>query len=153
MTEIRPLLRFPAICSLSPWERARERAKQSNPPEAPYSVRRKFVARASLTKTGKPIPFAIISANVIHRQSSRYGSVQNPHCFQTTFRIKRSSEIRKPALLPFRIQIQSTSYIDTAYYQPSFPRRRESIENFKKRVLRNSYQNSKVDSRLRGNDG
>ncbi|EEG32835.1 hypothetical protein NEIFLAOT_02122 [Neisseria flavescens NRL30031/H210] len=31
---------------------------------------------ASLTKTGNPIPFAIISANVIHRQSSRYGSIQ-----------------------------------------------------------------------------
>ena|GEM_PF-6513302 len=130
---------------LSPWERARERAKQSNPPEALCSVRRAVVTWALPTKTGTPIPLAIISVNITRGQSPRY--------FQTTFRIKRSSETRKPALLTFRIQIQSTSYIDTAYYQPSFPRRRESIENFKKRVFRNSYQNSKMDSRLRGNDG
>jgi len=38
-----------------------------------------------------PILFAIISANITRRQSPRYGSVQNPRCFQTTFRIKRSS--------------------------------------------------------------
>gem|GEM_PF-2234016 len=55
-----------------------------------------------------PILFAIISANITRRQSPRYGSVQNPRCFQTTFRIKRSSETQKPALLPFRIQVKRT---------------------------------------------
>ena len=129
---------------LSPWERARERVKQSNPPDTPRPARRKFVAWALPTKTGTPIPLAIISVNITRGQSPRY--------FQTTFRIKRSSETHKPTLLTFRIQIQSTSYVDTAYYQPSFPRRRESIENFKKRVFRNSYQNSKVDSRLRARE-
>ena len=74
--------------------------KQSNPPGTPRSIRRKFVAWALPTKTGNLIPFAIISANIIHRQSPRY--------FQTTFRIKRSSEISKPALLPFRIQVERT---------------------------------------------
>ena len=37
--------------------------------------------------------------------------------------------------------------------QPSFPRRRESIGNPKKQIFKNSCRNSKVDSRLRGNDG
>ena len=92
------------------------------------SVRRAVVTWALPTKTGTPIPLAIISVNITRGQSPRY--------FQTTFRIKRSSETHKPALLTFRIQIQSTSYVDTAYYPPSFPRRRESIENFKKRVFR-----------------
>ena len=41
------------IRSLSPWERARERAKQSNPPEALRSVQRKVVAWALPAKTGK----------------------------------------------------------------------------------------------------
>ena len=40
--------------SLSPWERARERAKQSNPPDTPRSLRRKVVAWASPTKNRKP---------------------------------------------------------------------------------------------------
>ena len=131
---------------LSPWERARERAKQLNPPEALCSVRRAVVTWALPTKNREtPIPLAIISVNITRGQSPRY--------FQTTFRIKRSSETNKPALLTFWIQIQSTSYVDTAYYPPSFPRRRESIKNFKKRVFRNSSQNSKVDFRLCGNDG
>ena len=82
--------------------------KQSNPPDTPRSIRRKFVAWALPTKTGNLIPFAIISANVIRGQSPRYGSIQNPCCFQTTFRIKRSSETQKPALLPFRIQVKRT---------------------------------------------
>ena len=82
--------------------------KQSNPPDTPRSIRRKFVAWALPTKTGNLIPFAIISANVIRGQSPHYGSIQNPCCFQTTFRIKRSSETQKPALLPFRIQVERT---------------------------------------------
>ena len=81
--------------------------KQSNPPDTPRSIRRKFVAWALPTKTGNPIPFAIISANVIRGKSPRY-AVQNPRYFQTTFHIKRSSEISKPALLPFRIQVERT---------------------------------------------
>ncbi|SKN25029.1 Uncharacterised protein [Mycobacteroides abscessus subsp. massiliense] len=52
--------------------------------------------------------FAIISANITRRQSPRYGSIQNPRYFQTTFRIKRSSETHKPALLTFRIQVERT---------------------------------------------
>ena len=67
--------RTSVICSLSPWERARERVKQSNPPEALRSARRKVVAWALPTKTGNPIPFAIISTNVIRGQSPHYGSV------------------------------------------------------------------------------
>ena len=63
--------------------------KQSNPPEASHSTRRKVVAWALPTKTGNLIPFAIISENITRGQSPRYGSVQNPCCFQTTFRIKR----------------------------------------------------------------
>ena len=86
--------------------------KQSNPPEAPYSARRAVVAWALPTKTENSIPFAIIFANVTHRQSPRYGSVQNPRCFQTTFRIKRSSETCKPALLPFWIQVKLTTRHD-----------------------------------------
>ena len=87
-------------------------SKQSTPPEAPRSARRAVVAWALPTKTENSIPFAIIFANVTHRQSPRYGSVQNPRCFQTTFRIKRSSETCKPALLPFWIQVKLTTRHD-----------------------------------------
>ena len=78
--------------------------QQSNPPDIPRPARRKVVACALPTKTENLIPFAIISTNAIREQNPRY--------FQTTFRIKRSSETRKPALLTFRIQIERTVWYD-----------------------------------------
>ena len=86
--------------------------QQSNPPDIPHSARRKVVAWALPAKTWKPSYRSPSFLHATRGQSPRYGSVQNPRCFQTTFRIKRSSETCKPALLPFWIQVKLTTRHD-----------------------------------------
>ena len=87
--------------------------QQSNPPDIPHSARRKVVAWALPAKTWKPSyrsPSFPQTSSVGKAHAT--ASVQNPRCFQTTFRIKGSSETCKPALLPFWIQVKLTTRHD-----------------------------------------
>ena len=83
--------------------------QQSNPPDIPHSARRKVVAWALPAKTWKPSYRSPSFLHATRGQSPRYGSIQNPRCFQTTFRINRSSETHNSALQPFRIQVKRTT--------------------------------------------